>query len=217
MTYTPAMPGEDSAETRAFICPHCERPAAAHIRGTAVWHGYSANGEPVNPPVEYALLQCQRCGDASVQAREQYLGMTFEDDEPVLVYPAPRRLSDIIPDPLRREWEEARRCFDAKAFTACVVMVRRTLEGTCQDPGVQRRTLAQGLRELRDQGLIDDTLAEWANTMRVVGNEGAHYTGRAVAREDAEDALSFAEALLDHLYVLRKRFAEFQARLAARK
>jgi hypothetical protein len=65
--------------------------------------------------------------------------------------------------------------------------------------------------------LIDDTLAEWANTMRVVGNEGAHYTGRAVAREDAEDALSFAEALLDHLYVLRKRFAEFQARLAARK
>jgi Domain of unknown function (DUF4145) len=83
--------------------------------------------------------------------------------------------------------------------------------------GPQRRFGGSRLRELRDRGLIDDTLAEWADTLRVVGNEGAHYTGRAVAREDAEDALSFAEALLDHLYVLRKKFAEFQARLAARK
>jgi hypothetical protein len=96
-------------------------------------------------------------------------------------------------------------------------MVRRTLEGTCQEQGVKERTLAEGLKKLQIRGLIDDTLAEWANAMRIIGNEGAHFTGLAVAREDAEDALSFAEALLDHLYVLRKRFAEFQTRLAARK
>jgi hypothetical protein len=65
--------------------------------------------------------------------------------------------------------------------------------------------------------MIDGTLAEWADALRVVGNEGAHYTGRVVAREDAEDALDFAEALLDHLYVLRQRFTDFQSRLAARK
>jgi hypothetical protein len=152
-----------------------------------------------------------------VQAREDYGIGGFEFDEPAIVYPAPRRLSYIVPEPLRREWEEARTCFDAKAFTACVVMVRRTLEGTCQDQGIRERTLLRSLEELRKRDLIDDTLAQWANAMRIVGNEGAHYTGRAVAREDAEDALSFAEALLDHLYVLRKRFDQFQARLVARK
>jgi hypothetical protein len=166
--------------------------------------------------MEYALLQCQRCGLACLQTRDDY-GGGFSLYEPTIVYPAPRRLSYAIPESLRREWEEAQACFDAKAFTACVVMVRRTLEGTCQEQGVQERTLAESLKELRNRGLIDGALAEWADALRVLGNEGAHYTGRGVAREDAEDALSFAEAFLDNLYVLRKRFSEFQARLVARR
>jgi hypothetical protein len=37
--------------------------------------------------------------------------------------------------------------------------------------------------------LIDGMLAEWANTLRIAGNQGAHFTGRSVSREDAEDAL----------------------------
>jgi DNA-directed RNA polymerase subunit RPC12/RpoP len=209
------MPPEDRIETRGLICPHCKKATAAKVKGTAVYHGYDEHGQQVDPPMEYALIQCQRCGLASVQTRDDY-GGGFELYEPTIVYPAPRRLSYTIPEPLRREWEEAQACFDAKAFTACVVMVRRTLEGTCREQGVQERTLARSLKELRNRGLIDDTLAEWADALRVVGNEGAHYTGRGVGREDAEDALSFTEALLDNLYVLRKRFSDFQARIAAR-
>lgn len=55
------------------------------------------------------------------------------------------------------------------------------------------------LSKLVTDGLIDQTLAEWADVLWRVGNKGAHYTGEPVSREDAEDALSFAEALLDHL------------------
>jgi hypothetical protein len=148
----------------------------------------------------------------SLEVREDY-GAGFDDDEAMIVYPAPHRISTLVPAGLRREWEEARTCLDSKAYAACVVMVRRTLEGACKEEGVKKRTLAQSLRELHAQGLIDGTLAEWADTLRVAGNQGAHYTGRPVAREDAEDALAFAEALLDHLYVLRKRFEEFKQRL----
>jgi Domain of unknown function (DUF4145) len=54
---------------------------------------------------------------------------------------------------------------------------------------VTERTLAQSLRTMQDSGLIDGTVAEWANALRTLGNEGAHYTGRPVPREDAEDAL----------------------------
>lgn len=36
------------------------------------------------------------------------------------------------------------------------------------------------------------------------------------SRQDAEDALAFAEAVLDHIYVLRKRFEEFQSRRTAK-
>jgi len=147
----------------------------------------------------------------SVQVREDF-GRGFNDSEPSIVFPAQHRLSLQIPRPLRREWEEARDCFEAKAYTATVVMVRRTLEGTCARQGIKARTLAASLTELKTQGLIDGMLAEWADALRVLGNQGAHYTGKPVRRADAEDSLSFAEALLDHLYVLRQRFEDFKAR-----
>jgi len=113
---------------------------------------------------------------------------------------------------LRREFEEAQACFSAKAYEATVVMVRRILEGACKENNVQEKTLVKSLEKLKADGLIDNTIAEWADALRILGNEGAHYTGRKVPRDDSEDALAFAEALLDHIYVLRKRFDEFARR-----
>lgn len=197
----------------SLLCPHCQKPATASVRGSAVWDGYEGD-KSVNPPVEWRLVQCTSCWQPSLQAREDY-GRGFDDDDPVAIYPAPQRISPSIPQPLRREWEEARACFDAKVYTACGVMVRRTLEGTCKDQGVKAKTLAKGLHELRSQGLIDGVLGEWADALRVLGNQSAHFTGKEISREDAEDSLAFAEALLDHLYVLRRRFAEFQKRIGS--
>jgi hypothetical protein len=204
--------GTEGERRRAFICPHCEKPATAVARGVVDWDGADADGRIINPPAEWTLVQCERCHMPSVEVREDY-GDGFEYDEPVIVYPARQRISPNVPSDLRREWEEARACLDAKAYTACLVMVRRTLEGTCQDQGVKERTLVRSLAELQNRGLIDGTLADWANALRIAGNQGAHFTGKSVSREDAEDSLAFAEALLDHIYVLRKRFDEFQQRL----
>jgi hypothetical protein len=161
-------------------------------------------------PAQYSLLQCTHCQEPLVEWREDY-GGGFEADDPVFKYPARRMLSFDIPEALRNEYDEARQVFTAKAYRATLVMVRRVLEGTCQDQGAKKRTLAASLKELEAQGKIDGMLAEWADLLRVVGNEGAHF-GSEPTREDALDALDFGEALLDHLYVLRKRFADFKQR-----
>lgn len=203
---------EEPQAARAFVCPRCERPALAVVRGVAIWDGWNRERtDLVNSPAEYALIQCNECKQASVQVREDF-GEGFDDDNPVVVYPAPRRLSWEVPSPLRREFEEAQTCFSSKAYEATAVMVRRILEGTCKESGIQSRTLVEGLKKLEEEGHIDSTIAEWANALRLVGNEGAHYTGKQVSRDDAEDALAFAETLLDHIYVLRKRFEEFAER-----
>ncbi|WP_433188705.1 DUF4145 domain-containing protein [Actinoallomurus sp. CA-150999] len=162
-------------------------------------------------PTEYNLEQCGSCGGVSVSVREDY-GDGIEHGDYYTIYPGTPNLSFEVPEALRREYNEATSCFKAKAYTAAVVMVRRTLEGTCKENNVQERTLARSLEKLKESGLINDTLAEWMDALRVVGNEGAHYTGQPVARVDAEDALAFTEALLDHIYVLRKRFEQFKAR-----
>lgn len=199
-----------SEKSWPFICPHCEQPANAIVCGQAYWNG---SDESPGPPIEWTMVQCHRCREPTIQAREDFGGGFSDDANPMTVYPAPQRLSPSVPSGLRGEWEEAQTCFRAKAYSACVVMVRRTLEGTCADQGVKERSLATSLKKLAANGLVDETLARWADALRVVGNKGAHYTGQAVGREDAEDALAFAEALLDHIYVLRQRFEQFSRRL----
>jgi hypothetical protein len=125
---------------------------------------------------------------------------------------ADRQLSPNIPESLRLEHKEARSCFSNAAYTATVVMVRRTLEGVCSENGVSKRPLIKALQQMEADGLIEGRLLEWAEELRVLGNEGAHFTGRRVAREDAQDALALAEALLDYLYVFSAQFAEFKKR-----
>lgn len=46
----------------------------------------------------------------------------------------------------------------------------------------------------------------------MLGNQGAHYTGVQVSREDATDALALAEALLDYMYVFTSQYEKFKSR-----
>ncbi|WP_131816787.1 DUF4145 domain-containing protein [Nocardia salmonicida] len=196
-------------EVRAFICPQCGEPSKSNV------HGVVETRDPEDPGtlgMEFALLCCGHCQTPIVQYREEDPWLdSYDGVKPAAYYPSPRLLSDAVPPALRDEFEEAQKCFDSKAYRATLVMVRRTLEGTCADQGSTKKTLAEGLKELQAQGRIDGLLAEWADLLRVVGNKGAHY-GQTVSRDDAGDALHFAEALLDHLYVLRARFNAFQKR-----
>ena len=207
------VPSRESVHRSAFLCPHCERATYGVVCGVAEWHSEDGSG---GPPIQWTMVQCDRCLHPTIQVREDFGGGFDDDDRPAIAYPAPHRLSPNIPRELRREWEEAQTCFKAKAYSACAVMVRRTLECTCEEQGVQEKTLAKSLKRMAADGLVDETLSQWANALRLVGNKGAHYTSKPVARADAEDALAFAEALLDHLYVLRKRFVEFQTDWAQR-
>lgn len=198
--------------TRVFVCPHCEQQGLGEVRAQAVWNGTNPRtGEFLDVPLKYSLVQCQECGNISLELRGDF-GEGFAADSPSILYPAQRSLSTEIPSSLRQEFEEAQACFDAKAYKATVVMVRSVLEGACQDNGVEVWPLVKGLEKMRESGLIDGTISQWANALRILGNEGAHFTGKQVSRNDAEDSLAFAEALLDHIYVLRKRFEEFAKR-----
>ncbi|MEU1221677.1 DUF4145 domain-containing protein [Streptomyces microflavus] len=143
----------------------------------------------------------------------------FEDDLLQVVWPKSSAgdLNSAIPNSLIREMREAHSCFKAKAYTASAVMVRRTLEGMCAEQGTTpKKPLFQGLKELRDSGRIEGRLFDWAQALRVIGNQGAHFSTAAVTREDAEDALALAEALLDYVYVFTARYADFEQRQVSR-
>lgn len=202
------MSDESNGLRKHFVqCFHCEESRNATQYGSV-----ETRAHEIGPPTIVTLLQCDTCTSPLVVAQEDY-GRGY--DEMGRVWPSPvRYLSNAIPEELRDVHNEARKCYSARAYTAAVVMVGRTLEGVCIKNDVKKRNLVQGLEELRSRGLIDERLFEWTQALRVLRNEGAHFTGKLVSRADAKDALQLCEALLDYMYVLTARFEEFKERRA---
>lgn len=207
------MSDEDASDVDDFTraeyvteCPRCQQKVTAKIE---------AHNEPW-PDVNFRIVRhfLARCGLCDqVLLLEKEGGTRWFERELQCLYPSPpRSLAPVIPDDLRRDHSEARTCFKAHAYTATVVMVRRTLEGVCHQHGITRKPLQKAFEEMRATGLIEGRLLEWAQELRLLGNQGAHFTGNSVSRQDAADALALAEALLDYLYVFSAKFEEFKRR-----
>jgi Domain of unknown function (DUF4145) len=204
---------EPEPTTFAAICPGCDKPVAMIIRG--LWSAWHPDFE--GPPEEWTAASCPECCKATLYVQED-LGNGLDDR--FQIYPAQdRRMSMSVPRSLREDHEEARRCLRSKCYRAAAIMARRIVEGVCVENGQKKGSLFTRLKKMRDDGVIDGRLYEWADACRELGNQGAHGsdTSGRVAREDAEEVVALVEALLDYLYVFQARFGDFMARRAAAK
>lgn len=140
-----------------------------------------------------------------------WIGACNHCKEPVLVlnrgekvypHPVPAPSDERIPDAIRLDMDEAKRCFEVQAFRACAVMCRRALQVACLDKGVDdAKRLELQIDELFSEGIITQDLRDWAHGVRWIGNDSAHPGGNAVTKEDAEDILNLAEQFMTVLYV----------------
>ena len=138
-------------------------------------------------------------------------------DTPIVLFPpSDLRVNPNAPVDIQSAFDEACMCYRSQAFTASAIMCRKTLEGICAAHGVEGRSLADSLRRMKDQGMIDDRLFEWSDLLRVAGNEAAHGVKQSVAQPDAKDILEFTNAILDYMFSYRDRFEEFKKRRAVK-
>lgn len=193
---------QTAGRSEAVDCPKCRRYASARIKGY-VWY----------PDFDWQVLltQCSQCLEAVVVGQSVYppdeVGPTHR------LWPEPaRQLPSDAPSGIRSDFEEAERCFARGDYTASAIMTRRLLEGVANELGAKGRSLATKLEDLNRRDEITGMLFDWATELRFTGNAAAHATSRGTDRRDAEDALIFAEALAEHVFTLKKKFAEFKAR-----
>jgi hypothetical protein len=201
-----------ASEKYIVTCPHCHQRVMPEEQGDEHRPFPFLREGVLLLTWDYIFASCEICWQTLVIRKR-----TEGEEKPQLVveilWPAQERvLSETVPESLRQEHAEARACFNANAYTATVVMVRRTLEGVCSDHGITKKPLYAALEEMRSSGLIEGRLLEWAQELRVLGNDAAHFTGRVVGAQDAEDALSLAEALMDYMYVFSAQFDKFRMR-----
>jgi Domain of unknown function (DUF4145) len=194
----------DSPSPRlAVVCRACGYPFSAYVAGKITRGDDSDDG-----PFELSLIQCEYCESPSLVRQDE-----ASEASPVEVWPTSRRtLHEGIPRRVRDSVVEARKCYEAGAFLATAVMVRRAIEGFCAENGVKNKTLHRALQDLVEREVIDGRLLEWADGLRILGNVGAHFTEDFVCKQDASDALDLVEAMLDYVYVFSIKFQQFKAR-----
>lgn len=165
----------------------------------------------------FVLLRCNKCG-SPLLIQQDNIGNEIQGDVwgvPSRLYPGEGyRASLNAPGDIRRAFEEAATCYRTRAHTAAAIMCRKTLEGICTAHGVNEGSLISSLRKMKDCGLIDERLFEWADMLRTTGNEAAHGVGTTISEADARDTLEFTNAILDYLFSYRDRFEKFKQRRA---
>ena len=158
--------------------------------------------------VTYGILDCQGCGGRFVGKKDR------ETDEWSAAYPIKAKRADSdIDEPMKGEFEEAHLCFAIEAYRGCVSMCGTALEALWRDEK------ASSLLDLKEKGVISPQLYERANEIRLWGNIAKHELAPDVVdKEDAEELLTYLEAILNAVYVEPKKLERLStARLSLKR
>lgn len=181
-----------------MVCPSCNTQFYYSEDDSNV-HYIPYNSKPDLMAVEPS--QCPDCGQFIIYA-----------DVPnfIRVYPHTDQYEGLpfVPDVLRSDYVEARKVIKISP-NASAMLARRCLQRLLREHmGIKGKTLADEIRSASERNLLPEFLREDLDSVRLVGNFGAHpeksiETGTIVDVEpgEAEWSLQVVEAMFDLLFV----------------
>jgi len=171
------------------VCPGCHKPVAVLARRTG-------RGES-NPDIMNFmnsinhLVASQHPIDAS--------NLVYVDHWPKPEEPA---VPEHVPDAVARAFLQAERNYPLEGHEeAAGSMYRRSLEvGLSIAYPNLKGTLAQRIKELVETRILTSELGQWADGIRLIGNDAAH--AEEVTRADLKMARGFTDAVLRYIFTL---------------
>ncbi len=165
---------------------------------------------------EYVLCNCPKCETAFLLKHEWYEVPAVSEtvlSEPVILYPSSSRLPiSSLPNTIAKPYNNAVRSYEVGLYESCVIMCRKCLEALCHEYDIKKGNLKAKLTALKEIGLIDSKLHSWTDGLRLIGNDAAHEIDIQIDQQDAKDALEFVEAAISYIFLLSKKFQDFQTR-----
>jgi hypothetical protein len=130
-----------------------------------------------------------------------------------IFWPQPKQFATSeFPSLVASALDDALSCYNAGVYSACAVMCGKALEAICADKTRKRITIAEGLRQLRKDKIIDEMLFDWGDLLRRERNIGAHANREVLSQRDAEDVLEFVHAISEYVYILSKKYKNYLKR-----
>ncbi len=225
-------------------CPTCKAKVTAEISGVAENSGQDY--ETHEPYADRLYVgKCIHCSTLIAgKSRQIYFvenGAEFDEWSDVIrVYPEPIKAftSYSIPKVVTTSLTEGDRCLQSGAPTAACVMFGRALEAVCRDILNQKNSgsdgkkllqskpkksspakkimLGQGIKEMKEQNIIDKRLYDWSQQLQAFRNIAAHPDELEISTEDAEDLRTFVYAIVEYIYDLAELYEDFKRRIERR-
>lgn len=190
-------------------CPTCEATVRAEVISEKEYPP-----DDYREPRKYLFMECPGCNHILLGYSEY--GLITPNEEgwtgAIRLWPEPREYFDTsIPRSVRRSLEDARKCLQAKVYTASAVMCGKAIEAISNDK-TSEKTLHKGLKKLKDDGVIDERIYSWGEALRKERNIGAHASEDTVSKEDAQDVYDFAIAIAEYVYVMAGKYSAYESR-----
>lgn len=194
-------------------CPNCNAIVETGVLFTYTFD-VTYTDELINQGTGITLSKCLNC-DRPILYQEDFHNIEehcFSQNK-IQLYPdvenvALKKAPEIVINP----YKEAFKCYRVQAYEACVIMCRKGIEAICKDKGEDKGNLNAKLNKLRDRKILEETLFNWANELRVIGNDGAHSHDQIVTQQDAKDSLDFFDALITYQYHLVDQYNKLKER-----
>jgi hypothetical protein len=113
--------------------------------------------------------------------------------------------SDDVPTGVRKIFDEAKRCFSHDCFMASAVMLRKTIESSAKECGIE---VPKGLgyiqrliNELHKAGKLRDITKDAAQAIRTFGNDAGHENYIEIKKDDCDDGIQLVNLLLGELFI----------------
>jgi Domain of unknown function (DUF4145) len=222
------VPPADISHRIPLDCPVCGVHTHAQIEGYLVtrqndWVRLAAH----EMALHNYLVQCTRC-HSGIFIIWSY-GETLRGErvtEGTEVYPLPPRSAfeteklskEAIPAAILEDLRQAELAHAAGAHYGAGLLLRRACQSICRDKEVKENGGLKGqIVQLATSGIITNSLAQMAESIRIIGNELAHpdpNTPSVITRHDVNAGREFLNQLVRAIYVDPARAKQLKSALA---
>lgn len=188
-------------------CPFCHKVVAfswVRTHGNLEGDSISKNMKESfkNKNGNWAMAECPSCENVILVKMDFVSGFMAEFYKNKTFPPLQPNPTDTrIPDEIRKDIDEAKLCFSVSAWRACAVIGRRAMQSICIEQGAKNGNLVAQISELKGDK-ITTQMAEWATSIRWVGDDAAHPGKEEVTPDQALGILNLAEQMANIIYVM---------------
>jgi hypothetical protein len=198
---------------RVLVCPQCGAEAPHRL---SFHHCPKRRDEKrTRLYAVYWVSVCQACNELCIWGDEQFGGLVaYRSGSLRAVYPSRELTKGPVPERISKLYAEAQRIRDL-APNGFAVLIRRALEGICDDKNVKDAVLATRLEQLVSQEQCPKSIEGLTTAIRLIGNVGAHASSTDVLPEQALMLDDFFRFVVEFVYVVPARLTAFTKSMKA--